>query len=307
MIRLFGRKQRMHALAFRPDGRLLAAAGPGKPVWAWDPAAPAGPHHRLSAAGLSRYVAVGFLPDGRLLAVTRHLQFALTDPELTELTPLGLPPRYDPAAFGGLRGVALSADGTRVFLAGNELWCVRVRQPVLGAGWRSAVPRNRSFFTCVAASPDGSRLATSYHDWTGPDQRCVLAFRDPDTATPLHKADAGAGLPGLLTFSPDGRLVAGAFGFAVRVWDADTGSIVNTRLAGGVGAPVTALAFHPGGRLLAVATADQAVHLIETDGWKPVGSYAWGVGTVVSLAFAPDGLTAAAGGSNGVAVWDLDL
>jgi WD40 repeat protein len=41
---------------------------------------------------------------------------------------------------------------------------------------------------------------------------------------------------------------------------------------------------------------------------RPVAAWCWGIGPVWSVAFAPDGQTAAAGGQDGTLfVWDVEL
>jgi WD40 repeat protein len=72
-----------------------------------------------------------------------------------------------------------------------------------------------------------------------------------------------------------------------------------------------AVAVHPAGRLVAVATRtrawETAVHFLDGATGRRVGRYQWPVGKVRCLAFAPDGLTCAAGGSDRrFVVWDVD-
>ena len=71
---------------------------------------------------------------------------------------------------------------------------------------------------------------------------------------------------------------------------------------------ITDIAFHPSGRYLAAASNDRTVKLFDTAAWTLAGAFAWDAGRMRSVAFAPDGLTAAAGGENGwLILFDVDL
>ena len=70
----------------------------------------------------------------------------------------------------------------------------------------------------------------------------------------------------------------------------------------------TALAVHPSATWLAVGQTEGVVRIFNTAIWKETVAYEWPVKPIEGLAFAPDGLKAAAGGANGqFVVWDVDL
>jgi hypothetical protein len=70
--------------------------------------------------------------------------------------------------------------------------------------------------------------------------------------------------------------------------------------------PVVRVAFHPGGRLLAV-TGGRSATLLDVVGLRPVRAFDWGIGRTFGIAFSPDGMLAAVSGEGGrVVVWDLD-
>ena len=69
---------------------------------------------------------------------------------------------------------------------------------------------------------------------------------------------------------------------------------------------ITASAFSPAGRTLATANDDGTVALYDTESFAERTRYDWKEGPLHSVAFAPDGLTAAAGATHGrVILWDL--
>jgi WD40 repeat protein len=70
----------------------------------------------------------------------------------------------------------------------------------------------------------------------------------------------------------------------------------------------TGVAFHPSGDFLATASNDRAIRLWDVEGWKTIRTFEWKAGRMRSIAFAPDGLIAAAGGESGEFVlFDFDL
>ena len=66
-------------------------------------------------------------------------------------------------------------------------------------------------------------------------------------------------------------------------------------------------AFHPAGRTLCAVFADGRAHVLDALTGKVSQSFRWSKKPLYSVAFAPDGLTCAAGGQNGrIVVWDVD-
>ena len=72
-------------------------------------------------------------------------------------------------------------------------------------------------------------------------------------------------------------------------------------------AALTALAFSPDGRTLALTSTDGTVSFRDAATFRERVRFGWEVGALHSVAFAPDGLTCAAGADHGrVVLWDVE-
>jgi WD40 repeat protein len=105
------------------------------------------------------------------------------------------------------------------------------------------------------------------------------------------------------TVSPDGTSFAVARLSRLWVYDIPSRS---RRHALRTGAIFRVLAFHPNSRLLASNDADATIAFWDATTGERLRQFRWDIGEVTALAFAPDGLTCAAGGAGAFAVWDVD-
>jgi WD40 repeat protein len=152
--KLMGHKTGVRALAFSPDGLLLASGGEDATVRLWNTAA--GAQTRSIPMTLGAY-ALSFSPDGKQLAAQENQVIHVID------VASGLDLHSLRQPYGGT-GVAFAPDGRWLASTGSEphltLWNV--------ATWSLAhrVPNEALNCSSVAFSPDGALLAAACSDNT---------------------------------------------------------------------------------------------------------------------------------------------
>ncbi|MEU8112727.1 AAA family ATPase [Micromonospora sp. NPDC048947] len=300
-----GTASRISALAFTPDGLLLAAAAADGTIRLWDLRDLTRPRpvgEPVPAFGGKAH-AVTFSPDGRLLAAAGASAKAedggtariWTVADNGSLTPVG-----QPLSVGNGAGKSVSFHRSNQFLAiGTEagsvgVWDVRnPANPVLAAtpadGPTKAVGQ-------LAFSPDGNILAAGSADFTA----YLWTTTDPRTPRRLGMPLTGAtSWINAVTFSPDSAQVAVASSdtaLGVRIVDIRSSRTIATLPHP---APVTAVKFSPDGRTVATSANDGVARIWPIPG--PVLAMPY---TVSAARFSPDDRTLAVG-SAGTALIDV--
>jgi dipeptidyl aminopeptidase/acylaminoacyl peptidase len=301
---LEGHRSPLRALAFGPeDATLTSAAGfltsPREEVEliVWDVTTG---RQRISHSGFQGNLsALTLSPDGSTLATAAgdgaiRLWDATSQQERTQLDEH----KSAPCAL------AFSADGNRLASADREnnlmLWDRAGKRL-----WACSSGHDRFVFA-LAFAPDGRTLASGGTD---------VAVRLWDAATGKQRSalSGHATAVSAVAFAPDGRTLAtGDLNGVVKLWDLDTEAARVTLPAAGAESTteklvegVTALAFAPDGRTLAVAV-DQTVRLWDLATGRLVANLAGHEGKVQCLAYSSDGTLLASGSHNRtVRLWDV--
>jgi WD40 repeat protein/tRNA A-37 threonylcarbamoyl transferase component Bud32 len=287
-----GQLDAVASVAFSPDSRRLAAAGPDQTVMVWN--VDTGRKTVTMRGHSSKIQGVSFSPDQE----GRHLASASIDGTIRvwdsvtgkELLILG-------GHNSGVAALAFSRDGWRLasgsFDATVKLWDASLGQEMIS--YRAS----RNAFTAVAISPDARFFASS-----GPDG--TVWIRDTATSKRVGVLSSGnKSKIAKMALAPDGRQLA-TFGDerALRVFDLTTQEVKQILVSPRHEEDILVMTFSPDGRWLATAGEKNEVRLWDLtradDPRKLDGSQ----GAIRSLKFSPDsGMLAGAGESKDIIVW----
>jgi WD40 repeat protein len=297
-------------LAYSPDGKYLATAGPGTDLLLLDAAG--GEVVRTLRGHGSSVFAVAFSPDGRRLA-----SGSLEDQGKGELKVWDLADGQAvftaPGHAGGVTALAFSPDGKQLAAAGGDPLSgkpadVRVFDATTGAVVRTLRgPAGK--VNGVAFSPDGHSLVAAGG-----------AYRATMQSIRVWEADTGRELPPFpghergisgIAYSPDGKYLATAsWDQTARVWDVATRKAVLTYY--GHDAALSSIAFSPDGKHVASAGLDRTVHIWDAATGQRERTLLGHAGAVFGLAYSPDGRRLASSAftrdpvpRGEVKVWDL--
>lgn len=288
----------VRAIAFSPDGTMLAAADEDQTLRLWDIKSKT--ELRRSKETKDRFDSITFSPDGKILAST---SLSLRTIRLWDTATLRELRALDDGPGTAPHCMVFSPDSkTLVAATGDEmsktihLWDVvtgkEVRQfhSELGTG-------------ALAFSPDGDILAVGGGAFArgnisrhGRDHWPIYLY-EVSSGREVHRLPGHSSAVFSLIFSSNGkRLVSAGGGFVMKVWDVGVSKEV---------VPLSehqewihTVAFSPDGRQVATGGLDGGIGLWEAATGKQVRMVESGVGPGV-VAFAPDGRTVISGHSDG--------
>jgi WD40 repeat protein/tRNA A-37 threonylcarbamoyl transferase component Bud32 len=319
---VLGEHRHLGPLAVAPDGKSLATLG-AREVKVWD--AHTGKEVRTLALARHRQECLVFSPDSRRLAAGGEVVKVWDLETGQELLALGASPSsYSCAAFNpdGRRLALGCQDGTvRVWEGPAAL--PAVVEPVPDVVWAegriSFASDSRQLFLNRVHNPSTwglrpgtlkKRLPWTSRPWEtiGPDGRWLVQRHKGNQ---LQLLDVSTGRPLVLehpqqlrdvTFSPDGRLLAGAgVGGLIKVWGLPRGAELGS-LEASLRSPAV-LTFSADSRLLATAGPDGAVTLWQAPRGKELGRLPGHVNPS-ALTFSPSAPLLAVSGAEGK-VWDV--
>ncbi len=285
---LAGHRGPLTCVAFRPDGKYLAAAGHDRTIRLWDVVT--GKVVRTLQGHADVVTGLAFSPAGDRLASasldeTIKLWDVETGRELRTLKGHQSDVLYVAFAPKGKHLASTSLDGT------IKLWDAQSGRELL------TLRGHTSDVWSVAFGPNGTRLASAGGDetvkvWDVESGQVLLNLRG-------HTSDVWS-----VAFGPDGRRLASAsWDGTVVLWDAATGKkLLALR---GHTAEVRSVAFSPDGRRLVSAGRDRTVRVWEVESGRELLVLRGHTDEVARAVFSPDGTRLATASFDGtVKLWD---
>jgi len=281
------------AVGFSPDGKTILTSSYKKTIWFWDV------ESGMQAGSLegnedSNFTAV-FSPNGKYVLVGSGDGSA----DVWNVQSRSKV-RTVQAHPGGVRAVAFTADSYR-FVTGGYGATAKLWNVATGALLRT-FSGHGDVVAGVACSADGRRLATSSDDGTA-------KVWELETGRELGTFRVAGRYANAVDISGDGRkLIAGALGI-VKIWDVDTGAVLQDLKGHGVGGGVYSAKFSKDGKLALTGGEDRTARLWDVATGRDLRVFPghhWAWGAPDSVAFSPDGKSVLIGCGDGNArLWDI--
>ncbi len=262
----------VRAVAFSPDGRLLASGSEDRTVRLWE--IPEGRETCCLTEHHDWVFDISFSPDGRYLAVACH------DREIIIWETASWKEIHRFTERQGALCVSFSADGSTLAAGFRDRTVIIWDFPSCSERRRLLCPG--SSVLDLSFSPHGDLLATSH----SVDPEIVLwnipAFQQTLKLEGHHDSVRA------VTFSKDGILLgSGSSDLTVKLWESRTG-MEKMSLQGHRG-PIHSVAFSPDGRIIASSSQDKTIRLWEVSSGRMLLHLEGHRGEVQHIDFSPGG------------------
>jgi WD40 repeat protein len=282
------RTKSQEAVAFSPNGQILASGGRNNIIqlWNWR----IGKRLHTFPEGSSDLWSIAISPDGQLLASGHR------EGNTIKLWNVGTGKllRTLRGHSNHLRSVAFSPDGQTLASGGADntikLWRVSTGELL------HTFTGHTNTVTSVVFSSDKKTLASASDDET------IKLWR-LDTMKLDRPLEGHSGEVLSVAFNPDGQtLASGSADHTIKLWNPRTGELRST--LPGHSSWIWSVAFSPDGQYIASGSYDQSIKLWNLRTGKELKTLTGHSGRVWSVAFNPDGQTLASSGDDGtVKIW----
>jgi WD40 repeat protein len=297
MLILKGHKGPIYEIDFSPDGTKLASAGGDGTARLWDLL-----EGKEITSRDSRCVSsVAFSSDGRTVAIggTKIQMWNTARNVISQKLNIK-------GYWLSFACVDFSANGQYLVAIGScGLVCWQFKRDRWELSWNE--PSWASDIGCVTCSPSHPTFASGN----------ILNLENKYNTVDIWSIKSGNHLGSIpergphwssratsLTYSPDGKILAGTCGRELVVWNASTLKECFTFKSSGT--HFQSAAFSPDGLSLGAVNNDNTVRTWETTTWKAGNKYDWEIGKLLDIAYAPDGMRAAACSNTGkIIIWDI--
>jgi WD40 repeat protein len=298
----------VQALAYSPDGQLLAAGGKDGNIRLWRPSGEIAGSMKVTDQAVRALV---FAPDGQSFAAGYSSGRVL----IWKVRPDPNDPVLIRTDFGDVAGLAYSPDGKTLAVtgSGNVLQLFDVASGKIVRVFR--VGELKEGLSTLRFSPDGQHLLVSGQvtlnegtSWTTIKLLEVgtgkEVFLSPGPKLPEKRQQEVAGYRAPIAFSPDGKRLAGAVSDGrIDLLDPASGKL-RGELTGHRGL-VADLVFLPDGKRLVSGGNDRTLRVWDVETGKEVSEPLQLTDPVSGLALSPDGKRLAVGQADTVRVLDV--
>jgi WD40 repeat protein len=303
MLILKGHKKPIYEIDFSPDGMKLISGGGDGTARLWDLLL----GKQIGCVKVADWVtSVAFAPDGRTAIVggpnCKTLCWDVQQDKIIQ--EMDFSEVNNRAGPGQVRSLSFSRTGKRLVASSDRgLACWKLQDHSWDLLWH-----HQEWGGCVTCSSDEKTVVTgSAIDSEANIANCLDLW---ELETGEHRKSIPERGPywtcrtSSVSYSPDGSMIAATCGRELVVWDSET--LAERFSFSTKGKFFQSVAFSPDSRCAAAVNNDMVVQTWDTVSWKAGNILAWEIGRLLDIAFAPDGMRAAACSSTGkIIIWDL--